>query len=86
MRRTQIYLTDEQCRALSRRASDTGLSQAEVIRRVIDRALGLADDTGHRVEAVNATAGLLADLPDWPECLSQVRGRGADERRRKLRL
>ena len=86
MRRTQIYLTDEQRTEVARRADDAGVSSAEVIRRILDAALGLDDHADARVAAVDATAGVLAGAPDWPQWLASVRGRGADERLEQLGL
>jgi Ribbon-helix-helix protein, copG family len=85
MRRTQIYLTDQQDRLLSERARDQGLSKAEVIRRLLDERLGTGSNQ-ERAEAIRRTAGLLADYPDWPEWLGSVRGVPADERMRSLGL
>jgi Zn-dependent membrane protease YugP len=85
MHRTQIYLTDEQRRRLARRAADEGASQADVIRRMLDRELGILSGL-HDVAVVKATAGILADHPDWPEWLADVRGRGSSERLRDLGL
>jgi hypothetical protein len=84
MQRTQIYLSDEQRRQIARLAADAGVSQAEVVRRILDRALGVDDGTRARLAALDATAGLLPDAPDWPEWLAEVRGRPADERLRSL--
>jgi CubicO group peptidase (beta-lactamase class C family) len=86
MQRTQIYLTDEQRRRIARRAADAGVSQAEVIRRILDEVLGIEGGKDERRAAVLATAGILADAPDWPEWLQRVRGRGADGRLRELGL
>jgi hypothetical protein len=80
MQRTQIYLTDEQRRRIASLAADAATSQAAVIRRILDEALGVDDGTRARVAAVDATAGMLPDAPDWPEWLAEVRGDGADER------
>ena len=85
MRRTQIYLTDEQDRLLAARSREQGLSKAEVIRRLLDERLGL-DATGEREAAIRQTAGLLADYPDWPEWLSSVRGSPVSERLEALGL
>jgi hypothetical protein len=84
MRRTQIYVTDEQERRIAARAADAGVAKAEVIRRILDEALGLADGAEARRRAIRATAGLLPDAPDWVEWLEQVRGEGADARLRAL--
>lgn len=86
MKRTQIYLTDEQRERIARRAEDAGVSQAEIIRRVLDEALDIDTRDEERVAAVDATAGILPDAPDWPEWLAAVRGGGADRRLRKLGL
>lgn len=81
-----MYLTEAQRNRLAARARAEGVSEAEVIRRVLDEALGLDGDGDERLAAVNDTAGILADAPDWPEWLSRVRGRGADQRLRDLGL
>jgi len=81
-----MYLTDAQRTRLAARARAEGISEGEAIRRILDQALGLPGDVEARLAAVDETAGLLADAPDWPEWLRQVRGRGADERLRELGL
>jgi hypothetical protein len=86
MHRTQIYLTDEQRERIARMADDRGVSKAEVIRRILDRSLGIGSDADERVEAVIATAGVMPDAPDWPEWQRRIRGRSADERLRDLEL
>jgi hypothetical protein len=57
-----------------------------MIRRNLDDAHGLEGDVDARVAAVDETAGLLADAPDWSEWLSDVRGCTADDRLRGLGL
>jgi hypothetical protein len=86
MRRTQIYLTDEQRKRIAHRARDAGVSQAEVIRRILDAGLEIDTDVDERLAALRATAGILADYPDWPDWLRQVRAKGADARLRELGL
>lgn len=86
MQRTQIYLTDEQRRRIALLAKDAGVSQAEVVRRMLDHALGFDDGAHDRVAAIEATAGLLADAPDWPDWLAHVRTRTANERLASLGL
>jgi hypothetical protein len=81
-----MYLTNAQRSRLAARARTLGVSEGEVIRRILDDALGLEGDVDARVAAVDETAGLLADAPDWPEWLSAVRGRTADDRLRELGL
>ena len=84
MRRTQIYITDEQERRIAARAADTGVSKARVIRRMLDAELGIDDGAAERRRAIEATAGLLADAEDWGPWLERVRGGDADERLRRL--
>jgi hypothetical protein len=86
MRRTQLYLTDEQRERLARRAEDAGTSEAAIVRRILDEALGLDEGNAERLAAVDATAGLVADADDWPEWLQRVRGAGADRRLKDLGL
>ncbi|MBA2668234.1 MAG: ribbon-helix-helix protein, CopG family, partial [Trueperaceae bacterium] len=42
MKRTQIYIREDQARRIAERAEERGVSQAEVIRQILDAAL----DTG----------------------------------------
>ena len=86
MERTQIYLSTEQRRQIGRRAKDEGISQAEVIRRILDQALGFDNGAADRVAAIDATAGVLPDAPDWPEWLDDVRGNSAADRLSSLGL
>jgi len=57
-----------------------------VVRRILDRALGIRRGVEDRLAVVEATAGVLADHPDWPEWLASVRGPGSAERLRRLGL
>ncbi|HWH34414.1 MAG TPA: hypothetical protein VNT56_03765 [Acidimicrobiales bacterium] len=84
MRRTQIYITEEQERLIAGQAADAGVPKAAVIRRMLDQALGLDGGATERRAAILATAGILADAEDWPEWLRGVRGSGADARLRQL--
>lgn len=86
MERTQIYLTTEQRARVSLAAEDAGVSKAEIIRRLLDEALGLNVSVRDRLEAVEDTAGLLAEAPDWQDWLAQVRGSGSDRRLTDLGL
>ena len=81
-----MYLTDEQRSKLASLARSEGVSEAEVVRRILDRALGVPDARQERLTAVDETAGLLADAPDWPEWLARVRGHGAEQRLTELGL
>lgn len=75
MQPTQIFLTDEQQRAISRRADDARISRSEVIRRILNNGLGIDDTSADRLAAIDATAGIMPDAPDWQEWLAAVRGR-----------
>lgn len=81
-----MYLTDEQRDRIARRAEDAGVSQAEIIRRILDEALGLGDDIDDRLRAVEETAGVLEDHPSWPDWLAAVRGRPTAERLEEMGL
>lgn len=80
MKRTQIYITEEQDRRLARKAKDERISKAEAIRRILDRALESGDAEAEARSVIQATAGICADYPDWPEWQRSVRGRTAAER------
>lgn len=82
MRRTQIYITDDQDRLLARRAKDERISKAAVIRGILDRALHTGDAEGEARSIIRDTSGICADYPDWPEWQRMVRGKTADERLR----
>lgn len=75
MNRTNIYLTDEQRRRLDARARTEGVSRAELIRAMLDRAL---DDGGSELldadlAAIEGSFGALT------EEFSTDRGDGARE-------
>ena len=84
MRRTQVYLTDEQDARITARAGDAGVAKAEVIRSILDQALGLDDGVAERRRAITSTAGVLREEDDWPQWLARVRGSSADERLQDL--
>jgi predicted DNA-binding protein len=82
MKRTQIYITEEQDRRIGALAEDLGVSKAEIIRQMLDRGFGNDQDEEEARNIIRSTAGLLSDYPDWPEWQRQVRGRTADQRLR----
>jgi hypothetical protein len=86
MKRTQIYLTEEQDRAIARVATARRCSKAEVVRQVLDAAFDTGDVEADARAVITGTAGLCADYPDWPEWLASVRGHTADERLGELGL
>ena len=66
MQRTNIYLAREQTDELDRRAAGEGVSRAEMIRRLLDRALHGDDDVAADLAALDAAFGVLADV-DAPD-------------------
>jgi metal-responsive CopG/Arc/MetJ family transcriptional regulator len=64
MERTNIYLTNELRAAVDARARAEGLSRAEVIRRLLDRALrDEVDDLRSDLAAISEAFGVLRDEP-----------------------
>jgi metal-responsive CopG/Arc/MetJ family transcriptional regulator len=62
MRRTNIYLTDELCQRLDRRAAAEAVSRAEIIRRLLDAGLNEEHDRLDRdIAALEHTFGAMAD-------------------------
>lgn len=80
MRRTQIYITDDQANRILEIARSRGVSQASVIRQILDAALDTGDPEAEARAAILATAGMLENAADWPAWQRSVRGRTADER------
>lgn len=63
MRRTNIYLTEEQHATLASRAAAEGTSAAELVRRLIDQALfGANDDLAEDLAAIDASFGALREI------------------------
>jgi Arc/MetJ-type ribon-helix-helix transcriptional regulator len=82
MRRTQIYITEEQAKQIRDIAQARNVSQAEVIRQILDAALDAGNAEGEALAAIRASAGILPDAPGWEEWQAEVRGRSADQRLR----
>lgn len=62
MRRTNIYLADDQCSTLDGLARSSRISRAELIRRLIDQAIASElHDTESDVMAIEESFGALAD-------------------------
>jgi hypothetical protein len=67
MKRTNIYLDEDQAALLDRLARSEGISRAEMIRRLLDRALrNEVDDVAAALAAIDESFGVLADT-EWPE-------------------
>lgn len=69
MQRTNIYLEESQTQALDTLARSEGVARAEIIRRLLDRALaGEADTQVAAMAAIEASFGCVTDdelaLPD----------------------
>jgi hypothetical protein len=84
MKRTQVYLTDEQDRRLAELAHDRGTSRAGALRWALDSVPETGDVEAEARAVILATAGMLADYPDWPEWQRAVRGRTAAQRSDEL--
>jgi hypothetical protein len=76
MKRTQIYIREDQAKRIAERAADQGISKAEAIRRILDAAFETDVEADAR-SGILATAGLLPDAPDWATWQGSVRGRPA---------
>jgi hypothetical protein len=73
MKRTNIYLAEGQVAALDRAAEAEGVSRAELIRELIDRAIGGhpgADLTADLV-AIDASFGILAEQEEFSRARDQ---------------
>jgi Ribbon-helix-helix protein, copG family len=74
MKRTNIYLDEEQTVALDRLAAQEGVSRAELIRRLLGRVLANTHESlVSDLQAIDDSFGALRDI-DVP-----VRGQGARE-------
>jgi Arc/MetJ-type ribon-helix-helix transcriptional regulator len=63
MRRTNIYLDEQQTAALDRLAAQEGVSRAEVIRQLLDRVLASSDDSlASDLDAIEDSFGALRDV------------------------
>lgn len=71
MQRTNIYLEDRQTAALDRLAAEQGISRAELIRRMLDRALDGESDREADLARIDFAFGGAVEI-DMP-----VRGRSA---------
>ena len=79
MRRTQIYLTDEEAQVLAQRRRATGRTLSDLIRAAIDAAYlrRRAPDRRRIVATARATAGAWASFPETgKEYVERVRGSG----------
>jgi predicted DNA-binding protein len=77
VRRTQIYLEDEQIERLERRARASGVTRSTLIRDAIDRMLDAPEDEASHMarfrEAVDATFGVAPELAAGDEYIARLR-------------
>lgn len=67
MKRTNIYLDEAQTASLDKLAAQQGVSRAELIRRLLDRALSNTDDDlASGLAAIQASFGSLRDAETPP--------------------
>lgn len=79
MRRTQIYLSEEQGRYLERRSKATGSTISQLVRSAIDATyLGKRSlDNAERARIARSTAGAWKDFPETgEEYVERIRGAG----------
>jgi metal-responsive CopG/Arc/MetJ family transcriptional regulator len=63
MRRTNIYLDEQQTAVLDRLAAQEGVSRAEVIRQLLNRVLTSSDESlASDLEAIEHSFGALRDV------------------------
>jgi predicted DNA-binding protein len=87
VRRTQIYLSDEQERALRARATATSRTKSSVIRDAIDAYLASAVTSESELDrfrmALNEAAGIAPHLPSGDDYVRELR---SGDRRRERAL
>ncbi len=67
MKRTNIYLPETQCAALEQASRARGISKAELIRQLVDSALGggQQDDLANDLSAIDEAFGILSRQDDF---------------------
>lgn len=82
MKRTQIYLEDDQDEVLESRAGALGRTKSDLIREAIDSYLGLGEGEAGRLEAFREAlaeaAGSAAHLPPGSEYVEEIRRADAE--------
>ncbi len=72
MRRTQIYLTEEEWKTLNRASRERHATMASLIREAIDRTYGRTSKAQF-IQALHDAAGLWSDRTDLPSTAEYVR-------------
>ena len=85
MKRTQIYLTEEQWSDLHGAARRSGTTVASLIRQAVDRVHRSSNDREGLKQALRDTAGLWAKRRDLADPVSFVRRLRKDRRSRGSR-
>jgi hypothetical protein len=83
VKRTQIYIEDEQDRLLADRAADLQRTKSDLIRDAIDRYLGLDEANGQERTnrwraAVESSFGVAPDLPAGATFVARLRQADAE--------
>lgn len=78
VKRTQIYLDEQQAEELGRRAAVRGTTASKMIREAIDQYLSDSEDATERLArwrtAVDESFGIAPHLPDGAEYVEGLRG------------
>jgi len=81
VKRTQIYLDDEQVVRLDERAAIDGVTRSAAIRAAVDAYTGSEEDQAARLArfraAVDEVSGIAPYLPPGDEYVEEIRGAGA---------
>ena len=85
MKRTQIYLTNEEWRALSIESTAHNVSLSELIRRAIDQVY-VHNGKDDFEQALRAATGLWKDRADIGDTDAYVRSLREDDRMQRLGL
>ena len=83
MIRTQIQLTEEQARALRKRAADEGRSMADLVRDGVDRLLvdrGVQDKEAAKRRSIDALGRFRSGMTDLGSAHDRHLGDAIDER------
>lgn len=77
MIRTQVYITEQEKKALTQLSKQTGQSQSELIRQGIDLLCqSIQDKSKDRLKRMRAAFGIWKDRTDLDEFFAQLRKEG----------